>query len=290
MTAVPAIGSQVRSLVCTKCGGSLALRSAAAKSIVCHYCGAQLDLTTPDYAFLETLRRPALVSPLRVGMRGLLAELPYEVVGLMRLTREGDDGYREDYLLLGPQGRAGWIRFDGHAYRLMHMVRPADAAPVEIGPFDPHSSYVEIDGEQHLVLERAWAVIDDLAGELLWKARVGERVSMLRCDGGLSVEVSPTQVRYLQWEPLPWQELAEGFELPEGAEPAPEPTLGPAPSAPRSPWSFDRIWDVMAERSGLILTVALIVLSLIVGVIYRDEGPKPLAPPKPSPAAWRIEK
>jgi hypothetical protein len=212
--AVPVI----KSLRCPKCGGALELRSAAARTVVCGYCAAQLDLTSPDYAFLERLRKEPLGGPLAaklpIGLEGVIDEVPYRVSGAIR-WQDGEARW-EDYFLAGPAGHTAWIRYDHFSYRLFQLFKPLDAAPIEMQTVDPRSQYVDFGGGFNMVLDRKHAHVAHLEGELPWRVRMGEELVVLRCEG-LSVEVSPAQVRYFRWSVVPWAKLAAAFGLPASA-------------------------------------------------------------------------
>ncbi len=234
MTA--AVAPRERALACTACGAPLTLRSERAETVVCPSCGAQLDLRSAGYAALEQLRRRPDDTPLKVGLSGRLDGIAYTVAGFLR-WRDPDDAetYWDDWFLVAEGGRTGWLRSDGYSFRLCHVVRPEDAEPVHLQTLDPESQYVTLDGERHLVLERDRAVVEYLEGELLWTARAGETVVVLRCDPDISVEVGPTRVRYFCWSPVPWQNVAEGFGVPDAAARPDDYVIRPAPKRKAPP-------------------------------------------------------
>ncbi len=199
----------VKAIRCTKCGAPLELRSPATRTIVCRYCFAQLDLTSPDYDFLETLRKEPLDSPLVVGDEGRIQGIPYQIAGVIG-WQDGAARW-EDYFLVGPQGHTAWIRFDHFTYRLFQIFKPLEAEPIELDAVDPHSQFVDFGGQHYIVLDRKRAKVAYLEGELPWRVRMGEELVLLRCDPALSVEVSPSQVRYFHWAVVPWQGLADAF-------------------------------------------------------------------------------
>jgi len=233
---VDAAAPTSRAITCSRCGGALTLRAERAETAVCPYCHAQLDLTGSGYAFLEQLRRRPDDTALSVGLAGRLEGVDYVVAGFVRWSDpDAESSCLDDWFLQGPAGRTGWLRFDGYAWQLCHVLRPTDADPVDLQTLDPESQWVNCDGAHHLVLERSRGTITYLEGELLWKARVGEAVMRLHCDPDVSVEVGPTRVRYFRWQHVAWQNVAEAFGVPdEAARPAPFelPKAAPAPKPP----------------------------------------------------------
>ncbi len=220
-----------RALTCTVCGAPLTLRSERARTVVCDSCGAQLDLDSPAYAAFAQLRRRPDDAPLRVGLSGKLDGFDYTVAGFLR-WRDPDSpaSHWDDWFLVATGGRTGWLRWDGTAWLLCHVVRPEDAEPIHLQKLDPASQYVTLDGERHLVLDRSRAAVEYLEGELLWKATAGETVVRLHCDPDISVEVGPSRVRYFRWSPVPWQNVAEAFGV---SDEAVEPPPLPQPPKPR---------------------------------------------------------
>jgi hypothetical protein len=211
----------IKAIRCTKCGGSLDLRSPDTRTIVCRYCAAQLDLTSPDFAFLEALRKQPLATPLHVGDGGTIDQIPYQIAGVIG-WQDGDASW-EDYFLVGPEGRTAWIRYDHFAYLMFRVFKPLGAAPIHMQTVDPGSHYVDFENGYHMVLDRKRAKVVYLEGELPWRVRMGEELVLLRCEG-LSVEISPAQVRYFHWSVVPWQNLAEAFGL---ADEVVRPDAGP---------------------------------------------------------------
>lgn len=227
MSAIPA----ARAITCTRCGGALTLRSERAETAVCPYCHAQLDLTSESYAFLEQLQQRPDDMALSLGLHGKLEGVDYLVAGFVRWDDpEAEGACLDDYFMQGQSGRTGWLRFDGWSWRICHVLRPADAEPVDLQALDPASQWVDFDGEHHLVLERSRGTVTYLEGELFWKVRVGEAVTRLRCDPDVSVEVGPTRVRYFRWQPLAWENLAESFRVPDEAV---RPVRYDVPQAPK---------------------------------------------------------
>jgi hypothetical protein len=196
--------------------------SADARTVVCRYCSAQLDLTSKDYFFLETLRKQPLDSPLQVGLEGVVDRVSYQIAGVIA-WKDGDTKW-EDYFLAGPAGRTAWIRYDHFTYQLFQIFKPLGAEPIDLKTVDPESQFVDFGGGHYIVLDRQRAQVSYLEGELPWRVRIGEELVMLRCDPALSVEVSPTEVRYFRWSVVPWQNLADAFKVPdEIARPDPGP-------------------------------------------------------------------
>jgi Domain of unknown function (DUF4178) len=264
---VPDAIPSVRAIRCTKCGAPLELRSAAARTIVCRYCAAQFDLTSPDYAFLETLRRQPLAGPLEVGLGGVIDQIPYQIAGVIA-WQDGEARW-QDYFLVGPEGHTAWIRYDHFTYRLFQVFKPLDAEPIELQTLDPHSQFVEFGGAHYIVLDRQHARVTYLEGELPWRARMGEELVMLQCDPALSVEVSPTQVRYFRWSLVPWENLADAFGVPaEVARPDPGPMQL-------------KIWPIpfKSAAGGVFYGGLLVVVfALAVGALALPSCPSPRSP------------
>ncbi|MDF1564070.1 MAG: DUF4178 domain-containing protein [Deltaproteobacteria bacterium] len=162
-----------RSITCTNCGAPLEVHNPRAKICVCQFCGAQLDLTSPDYAFLGVVQRDPLIAPLQVGQIATDDDgTKWRILGQIRFE---EDGFHwDEWLLQAEDGRSFWIQYDDGRfsfYTPRRLTEPVD--PLECtGTF-------ELGGKKHLCRDFGAASIQRIEGELTWKAAVGQTVRWL---------------------------------------------------------------------------------------------------------------
>ncbi|MEO5341961.1 MAG: DUF4178 domain-containing protein [Gammaproteobacteria bacterium SHHR-1] len=219
--------SEVRRINCTACGAPLELYGGhKVETLTCSYCGTLLDA----HADFNILKRHAedqgrrSYLPLQIGIKGQLKGVEFRVIGLISYRAE-EDVWTEFCLFSPTHGYAFLAWSNGHF--VFHR-RERDI-PV------PSRSWGDLKLKQKVRLgrhsfrfyEAYTAEVLDVAGELPWRAEVGDRLRVAEAIAppySLSQEMEGEETEYYLGEYLDHQEVAEAFGIeprkPSGVHPA----------------------------------------------------------------------
>ena len=184
--------TKIVELKCTNCAGAVSVHGGAGvKTVVCRYCGSVLDLSDEQHTILSRVKKGARPrKPIKPGAKATFDGKDYEVFGWLQYKGSGDGETWtwDEWLLVAEDNQARWLSYDPEAgFVLQERLETYE-------PFDPHTaSSIKTSKGKAAVLERATAKITALAGEVTWRASIGDRISYLEAQkGGLNFSVEYT--------------------------------------------------------------------------------------------------
>lgn len=198
---------------CPNCGGSMDLRGGSeSKTLVCSYCRSLIDLTGEQAAIIgQTDKRAKPAAPIELGMEGTFDGERYQVIGWVRYEGwDDEDRWRwDEWLLVSSKGEFRWLSYDPEEGFLLQKKIPPPQA------FDPRTATsIPVPGGTARVMERSPGRIIALAGELTWRATVGEQFNYLEARRGpmrYSVEYTREEIELLEGRSLPDVEVWQAF-------------------------------------------------------------------------------
>jgi len=210
----PASDIKLETLKCPNCQASLELRGGSdIKSIVCNYCGSVLDLTEEQAAIIgQADRQVKPMVPIELGMEWKYKGQQYQVIGWIRYEGwDDEDTWQwEEWLLVSGSGQYRWLSYDPEKkqFQLYKKISPR-------APFNPRrDTNIKVPGGVARIVERAPARIAALAGELTWRAKVGDELNYIDARRGsvpYSVEYNTEELELLEGINLPETEIWQGF-------------------------------------------------------------------------------
>ncbi|MBI2267085.1 MAG: DUF4178 domain-containing protein [Armatimonadetes bacterium] len=202
---------------CPSCGAPLTIRNQAAKTLTCSHCGSIIDLTSPQYEFIQPEKIVAQpVSALKLGLQGALGKpepLSVEIVGRVRYEyREAyQESFWDEWLLLTADGQTMWLQEDQWEFSLFRLFAPDT-------PFNPAEApdVIVTDGCYWAVNDRGKAKVAFVEGELTWKAVLDEWSDYLEAESGaevLSVDWTEEEITFYRGGKLTAEEVYAAFNL-----------------------------------------------------------------------------
>ncbi|MGR9043940.1 MAG: DUF4178 domain-containing protein [Gammaproteobacteria bacterium] len=249
--------AEFRSINCTQCGGALTLNGGhRIESITCGYCGSVLD-AKQDYRtvkkFMMERRQPP--SPLSIGMKGRLNDVPFTIIGLVEYTSCTDLSSWFEFFLFSPTHGYAWLEYDGGHYVFSHKVRDLPDRPVTAVE---KSSFV-VRHQRFKVYESYRAKITYVEGELTWTARVGDEIALIDAIAPPSiytVEKTANEQEYSYGEYMTCDAVYRAFKIKE--KPA-----KPREVHPAQPFEAGGFWQGLAHAGKVFLPVNLVLLIIV---------------------------
>jgi hypothetical protein len=112
---------------CLSCGAALRVQSPATIFIVCSYCQTTMIRDQDWSVFGKMATLPPEITPLQIGTRGVYKDKTFEIIGRQRL--QWRDGYWNEWCVLFPKGRIGWLAEAQGFYMLSLPVDPPPDVP-----------------------------------------------------------------------------------------------------------------------------------------------------------------
>jgi hypothetical protein len=166
--------TQVRTLSCPKCGGSITLRApGAAVNIGCEYCGSELAIhELGDQTTAKVLQARDSVkwrSSLKLGARGEFDSVQWEIIGVMgrHVVFDFIKYHWTEYFLYNPYRGFRYLVEDGRGH--WSFVRPMPDTPDAVG--GGRASYR---GRTYRHYTGGKAHVNRVLGEFSWQVRVGD--------------------------------------------------------------------------------------------------------------------
>ncbi len=180
-----------KSLICSNCGGTVALRGAAqATNAVCSSCLTILDATTPSLRILQQYASKLRYEPLiPLGSRGKFDNVNYEAIGFQvrRINVESESFFWSEYLLYNPfQGYLYLSEYQGH----WNVIRTLQTLPQPDSSVSGKKVWLGKVPFRHF--QNAEAVTVFILGEFPWQIRYDE--SFVVDD-----YISPPEVLSSEW-------------------------------------------------------------------------------------------
>lgn len=176
-TATPQEQVQLRLFACPNCGAALSIHSPETQTLVCRHCQRILELNAEQAQIIGNASGRAKPSqPIHLGDRAALEGKEYEVIGWLRYEgRDDEDTWRwDEWLLLSTQGELRWLSHDPEQGFLLQTKTNFTA------PFDfANATAVPTPEGNARVTEREQAKLIALAGELTWRATLGDTIRYL---------------------------------------------------------------------------------------------------------------
>ncbi|MFC1743809.1 DUF4178 domain-containing protein [Candidatus Riflebacteria bacterium] len=223
---------QVASLYCPNCGDSIELKTGPkSKSYTCLACGALLDTSKEPLSVLqifENAKEHKAKSHLRLGLRGTLEKLPFEIVGRIRYQAWDDEDTWtwDEWQLQSPMGKFKWLQEDESGFILFDRFIPKN--PVSLNQILPKSIKLEQFNTQ--IIEVASSKIAFVEGELTWQPDLGEKVKYADAyfhPFFYTIEQSETEIQFFKGKGYSAKAVYKAFGL--------SPDLAPDLPAPINP-------------------------------------------------------
>ncbi len=197
-----------KAINCSQCGGPLEVFVPNAKTCVCPHCSSQLDLTSPNYEFLQAIRKTPVRAPLQVGMMGVHPSAGrMRVVGHLRFQDVRETWFWDEFLVISESGHQMWIQYDDRTFstysarRLRSPVHP-----------DTAQSHFMLEGQRYQIRDRGEAFIRYLNGELTWHATLQDRVKWIDA-GPIGVEWTEKEIEVFDKQSITNANIQEWFGL-----------------------------------------------------------------------------
>ncbi len=167
--------TQVRSLACPNCGGSITLRAPGSSvNLGCEYCGSELqvhelgDETTAQV--LEARDQASFKGRLPLGARGELDGVQWEVIGVMgrHVVVDYIEYHWTEYFLYNPYRGFRYLVEDSRGH--WSFVRTLPDLPS--GASGRRASY---QGRRYKHYTGGTAIVNRVLGEFSWQVRVGDQ-------------------------------------------------------------------------------------------------------------------
>jgi hypothetical protein len=244
----------VKALTCPSCGGTVNLRAAGyTVTVACEYCSSILDVTNPEVRLITEYHQALEDLEIKLGTRGTLKGVEWEVVGYLRRSEGGAYPW-EEYLLFNPYHGYRWLVTNGRGWSFGELLTRTPKGP-RIGAGDLY-----LDGQAYSGFFRnGQAQVDYVLGEFYWRVTVGETVSTddyVRPGWMLSREENESEISWTLLELLDRREIRDAFGVTPPRHPWPPLPHQPSPYAPtlRS-----------ALKIGLAALALLLVYSAMLG-------------------------
>jgi len=216
-----------RTLACPTCGAAVVLRAPGdAARTTCLSCGSVIGHSEEGAALIEALRKKPRSFRLKLGARGLLDGVPWEILGLLEryVIEDGTRYTWTEYLLHNPY----------RGYRWLVCTSSGDWTSITLLTTPPKTidaNTVVFEGARYSVENRGTVSISYVLGELTWEAKVGDRVASVDYKAGrrsLSMERSDDEITWSAGESISKDTVIQAFD-PDSIEPPWKPPAGPSP-------------------------------------------------------------
>lgn len=258
---------EVRKINCTQCAAPLELYGGhKVETITCSYCGSVLD-PHEEYAVLKAHRQAEdkrRFLPLKIGMRGNLWEVEFTVIGLITY-QDGWDRWT-DFCLFSPTHGYVWLTWDRGHFVLSRRERDL---PMPGGDWSKLATQQSIwlGAREYQFYEAFAAEVEDVAGELPWRAEVGDKgwsAEAIAPPHVLSQERNGSEIEYYTGEYVAPAVIQKAFKLTEDL-PQPKQVY---PSQPFIPNPF----NLALGGAGLVWGGVALVLLLAILIFGGGRG------------------
>ena len=155
---------------CPNCGGTVTVK-AAGHSIdaVCSHCSSMIDIANENMRLLTVAHQYTRSTLLRIGNRGRLAGIWWEVIGYLEKTDETGIYRWDEHLLYNPyHGFRFLAQYRGH-WSLYKVLKRSIADP-------GLANEIRVDGKKYKRFLKGWAKVAYVKGEFYWRVKKGESV------------------------------------------------------------------------------------------------------------------
>jgi hypothetical protein len=195
---------------CSSCGAPIEVRNMlAAEMVSCSYCGSVLDLESDKHEVLHKIltdQRP--YAPLKIGDKGKLKGVLWEIIGRLQLSEEGDKW--DEFLLFNPQMGYAWLQLDeGH---WVYFRKAKNKPMLQAESAFPGQNFRML-GKQFKVVEKSAAKISYIEGEFSYQAKAGDVMNYLDA-------VAPPLMVSAEWSAKELEWLIGEYMTPEAVKAA----------------------------------------------------------------------
>ena len=249
-TAASQPAPAVKALTCPACGGTVTLRAAGyTVTVACEYCGSILDVANPEVRLITRYQQALEGLEIKLGTRGTLKGVEWEVVGYLRRSEGGAYPW-EEYLLFNPYHGYRWLVTDGRGWSFGEMLTRTPTWS---------NGQIALDGQAYRAFfHDGTAQVDDVLGEFYWRVQAGETVGTddyVRPGWMLSREQNAQEISWTLLELLDRKEIQSGFGVTPPRNPWPPLPHQPSPYGPQL-------------GSWIKIGLAAIVFLLFLGVLF----------------------
>jgi ribosomal protein S27E len=200
-----------RTLACPSCGVAVVLRAPAdAARTTCLSCGSVIGHSEGGATLIEAATATPRSFRLKLGARGRLEDVPWEILGLLEryVIEDGERYTWTEYLLHNPYRGYRWlVHADGGEWSLVTLLT---TPPTEHG-----ARSREHEGVVFHWANEGMVVTSYVLGELTWEAKVGDRVAAVDYKAGagtLSVEVADDEITWSRGRRIRASAVFDAFE------------------------------------------------------------------------------
>jgi hypothetical protein len=181
---------------CSSCGAPIEVRNIlAAEMVSCSYCGSVLNLESDKHEVLHKIltdQRPH--APLKIGDKGKLKGVLWEVIGRLQLSEGGDRW--EEFLLFNPRMGYAWLQLDeGH---WVYFRKSKNKPVIQAESAFPGQTFRML-GKQFKVVEKSSARISYIEGEFSYQAKTGDVMNYLDAVAPPLMVSAEWSAKELEW-------------------------------------------------------------------------------------------
>lgn len=209
--------SNLKAIKCPKCVAPLQFNGGGrVKTITCAYCKSILDIEN-EFAILGHFRniQQAHEVPFKIGMKGVLEEIEYTIIGRITYHEVTADFFWDDFLLFSPLYGYAWLTYEkGHtiyAKRERHL-------PLLLWEDMNRIETIQINEIDYKVEAPYEAKINYIEGELTWVAKKYDKVKIIDMYAppvGISMEKTKNEVEFYASKYLDNQLVYDAFAVPK---------------------------------------------------------------------------
>ncbi|MDX2136967.1 MAG: DUF4178 domain-containing protein [Chloroflexota bacterium] len=204
----------LRELKCPNCGAPIAQHVPDVQTFVCGRCHGYINESLDGLTFASGSKLPQPRVPIRIGQFVTIRDVRWFVLG--RVVYQGWDPSEtsdrwtwNEWLLGSDDGRLFWLSLDEHGFTWFTKLRVREA-------FDPQrDTSIPLGNERRArVVERYPAKIIGAEGELTWRAKRGDKLTMIEGVDGenkISVQVTTDELEIHQGRTLKKEEVVATF-------------------------------------------------------------------------------
>ena len=209
-------------ITCPNCAGALEALGGSRQvvSLTCKYCGSVLDIEN-EYKVLSQFKKvPLPDSPFRIGMKGIIKEIEFTIIGMIAFScikgrSVGEDTWI-DFMLYSPTHGYAWLSFEDGNTIFSRSTRKLPSSNL-IG-MTPKNKF-QFDAQTYQFYEYYVAYVTYVQGELTYIAKKNDMVSIFEAINppfGLTLERSKGEMEYSISEYLDEKEVYKSFGIKTG--------------------------------------------------------------------------
>lgn len=204
---------------CPKCGTANSIRTAKSKTLVCSNCGAVIDRETQKLLQEKSQKSFTPTSDLSLGLKGKLNGEDLEIAGYILYEGKDDEDtwYWEEWFAVGKSGYF-WIQYDIEEDTYTFFKQTIPQKTIDIKEIRSGKTLSLSNDERFTVGEVGLAKVEQLGGEIPWKAKIGDVINY--ADGSYynnrySIEWAEDEIEIYKGREIDRKELFAGLGMKE---------------------------------------------------------------------------